>query len=204
MSALDFARGPGLRWALTIMIFELCWRLTNLILRRGARDLYWTRKPFHVPTLRWQFDSYVMHAGLAVVILGFSGHILLVRVLVGVGWPSLPIAIVLFAGAVTLVAMVAVLIHRMTMAEASAFSAFDDYFSWAVVFAAVMTGMLAYPHVGGGALTAPYQMLLTAHLLCVELLMVWLPFGKLGHVVLMPLGRAVARVAGAARALVGS
>ncbi|MGO9603376.1 MAG: nitrate reductase [Candidatus Binataceae bacterium] len=202
MDALDFARGPGLHCALAILVFGLFWRAVNLLLRRG--DLYWVRKAFHLPTLRWDFDSYAMHAGLAVVILGFSGHILLIRELIGVEWPPLPIAIVLFAGVVTLIAMVAVLIHRITSPDPSAFSAFDDYFSWMVVFAAVATGMLAYPHVGGGALVAPYRALLTAHLLCVELLMVWLPFGKLGHVAIMPLGRAAVRLAQAVRSITAS
>jgi len=201
MSALDFARGPGLHWALAVLVFGLFWRAINLLLRRGDRDLYWTRKAFHLPTLRWQFDSYVMHAGLAIVVFGFSAHILLIRELIGAGWPALPIGIVLFAGVVTLSAMVAVLIRRIASPEPSAFSAFDDYFSWTVVFAAVATGMIAYPHVGGGALVAPYRALLTAHLLCVELLMVWLPFGKLGHVAIMPLGRAAVRLMSVARVL---
>ncbi len=196
---LDFLHGPGLRWALTIMVFGLCWRLAHLLVRRGDRDLYWTRKAFHVPTERWQLDSYVMHAGLAVVIFGFSAHILLIREVTGIGWPSLPIAIVLFAGAMTMAAMAAVLVHRIASRDPSAFSAFDDYFSWLVVFAAVATGMLAYPHVGGRALVAPYRALLTAHLLSVEILMVWLPFGKLGHVALMPLGRLVIRLIGLVR-----
>ena len=198
MTLFNFARGPGLRWALMILIFGLCWRIANMLIRRGDRDLYWVRKEFHFPTLRWEFDSYAMHAGLAVIILGFSAHILLIQRLTNLTWPPLPIALVLFAGAVTIVAMLAVLIHRITTTEQSAFSTFDDYFSWTVVFAAVATGMLAYPHVGGGSLTAPYRNLLTAHRLCVELLMVWLPFGKLGHVVLMPLGRATTRVVQAA------
>jgi nitrate reductase gamma subunit len=59
--------------------------------------------------------------------------------------------------------------------------------------------MTAYPHVGGGAMMAPYRALLTAHLVCVELLMAWLPFGKLGHVALMPIGRAAIRLASLAR-----
>jgi len=192
MNALDFARGPGLHWALALLVFGFFWRGANFIFRRGDRDLYWMRKPLHVPSARWQLDSYAMHAGLAVVILAFAPHILLIRELTGLGWPGLPIAVVLFAGAVTIMAMIAVLVHRIFEHEPSAFSAFDDYFSWTIVFVAVATGMLCYPHVGGSAIIAPYRLLLTAHLLSVELLMVWLPFGKLGHVAMMPLARAAA------------
>jgi nitrate reductase gamma subunit len=75
----------------------------------------------------------------------------------------------------------------MTTAEPSIFSVFDDYFTWSAVFVAMLTGLLCYPHVGGAPAFGPYAMLLTAHLLAVELLMVWLPFGKLIHVAFMPL-----------------
>ncbi len=51
----------------------------------------------------------------------------------------------------------------------------------------MLTGLLAYPHVGGAPLIGPFAMLLTAHLLAVEVLMIWLPFGKLIHVAFMPL-----------------
>jgi nitrate reductase gamma subunit len=195
MSVLDFARGPGLRWALVIMVFGFFWRGANFLVRGGERDLYWARKGFHVPAERWHLDSYAMHAGLIVVTLGFAPHILLVRELAGISWPGLPIAVVLFAGVVTIVAMLSILAYRISAYQPSAFSAFDDYFSWIVVFAAVATGMLAYPHVGGAALTAPYRALLTAHLLSVELLMVWLPFGKLAHLALMPIGVLILRLA---------
>lgn len=195
MSVLDFARGPGIHWALVIMVFGFFWRGANFLIRGGERDLYWARKGFHVPSERWHLDSYAMHAGLIVATLGFAPHILIVRELTGISWPGLPIAIVLFAGVVAIVAMLSVLAHRISAREPSPFSAFDDYFSWIVVFAAVATGMLAYPHVGGAALLAPYRALLTAHLLSVELLMVWLPFGKLAHLALIPLGVPALRLA---------
>ena len=61
----------------------------------------------------------------------------------------------------------------------------------------MLTGLLCYPHVGGTPLGGPYAMLLTAHLIAVELLMIWLPFGKLIHVAFMPMlqaGRAISRL----------
>ena len=92
----------------------------------------------------------------------------------------------LAAAVISLAAMLAVLVHRLMTPEPSIFSAFDDYFTWSAVFVAMLTGLLAYPHVGGAPAIGPYAMLLTAHLLAVELLMVWLPFGKLIHVAFMP------------------
>jgi nitrate reductase gamma subunit len=187
MNALDFARGPGLHWALVIMVTGSFWRAADFALRRGERNLHWARKGLHVPDRRWQLDSYAMHGGLLIVMFGFAPHVLFIGALTGLQWPTLPIAIVLGAAIVSLASMVAVLIHRMMTREPSIFSAFDDYFTWSAVFVAMITGLMCYPHLGGAPALRPYAMLLTAHLLAVELLMVWLPFGKLIHVAFMPL-----------------
>jgi nitrate reductase gamma subunit len=187
MRLLDFARGPGLHWALVIMVTGSFWRVADLALRRGERNLHWARKGLHVPNQRWQLDSYTMHAGLLIVLFGFAPHVLFIGALTGLQWPSLPTVVVLAAAVISLAAMVAVLIHRMMTAEPSIFSVFDDYFTWSAVFVAMLTGLLCYPHVGGAPAFGPYAMLLTAHLLAVELLMVWLPFGKLIHIAFMPL-----------------
>jgi nitrate reductase gamma subunit len=187
MSLLDFARGPGMHWALVIMVAAFFWRGADFALRRGERNLHWARKGLHVPDRRWQIDSYAMHAGLLLVMFGFAPHILFITTLTGLQWPSLPTAVVLAAAVISLGSMVAVLIHRMTMQEASIFSTFDDYFTWSTVFVAMLSGMMCYPHLGGAPVSGPYAMLLTAHLLAVEVLMIWLPFGKLIHVAFMPL-----------------
>jgi nitrate reductase gamma subunit len=187
MSVLELARGPAMHWALVIMVAGFFWRGADFVLRRGERDLHWARKGLHIPNRRWQIDSYAMHAGLLVVMFGFAPHILFISTLTGFGWPSLPLAIVLAAAVISLASLVAVLAHRMTMSEASIFSTFDDYFTWSVVFVAMLTGLVCYPHIGGATVLGPYAMLLTAHLLAVELLMVWLPFGKLIHVAFMPM-----------------
>jgi nitrate reductase gamma subunit len=187
MSLLDFARGPAMHWALVIMVTGFFWRGADFALRRGERNLHWARKGLHVPKRRWQIDSYAMHAGLLIVMFAFAPHILFITALSGLEWPSLPVAVVLGAAVISLAAMVAVLVHRLRTPEPSIFSAFDDYFTWSAVFLAMLTGLLCYPHVGGAPLTGPYAPLLTVHLLAVELLMIWLPFGKLVHVAFMPM-----------------
>jgi nitrate reductase gamma subunit len=187
MYALEFARGPGLHWALVIMIAGSCWRAADFALRRGDRDLHWARKGVHMPARRWHLDSYAMHGGLLLVMFAFAPHVLFITALTGLGWPTLPTAIILVAAVVSLAAMIAVLIHRIMTSEPSIFSAFDDYFTWSMVFVAMATGLMCYPHIGGAPALPPCAMLLTAHLLAVELLMVWLPFGKLIHVAFMPI-----------------
>jgi len=194
MSVLNFARGPGLHWALVIMVAGSIWRAIDFAFRRRASDVYWARKGFHVPTRRWQIDSYGMHAGLLLVLFGFTPHILFIGALTGIAWPSLPTTLILAAAVISLGSMVAVLVHRMTTTEPSLFTVFDDYFTWILVFTAMLTGLTCYPHVGGLALIKPYALLLAAHLLAVELLMIWLPFGKLIHVAFMPMLHAGIRI----------
>jgi nitrate reductase gamma subunit len=194
MDTLAFARGPGLHWALVIMVFGICWRTAAFTLARPTRDVYWARKQFWLGRGHWQIESYVMHAGVLIVLFGFAPHIELVRDLTGVGWPGLPIGLVWFAGSVTVVAMVAVLLHRPPDEGPRTMRArLDEYFSWLVVLVPLLTGLFAFPHLGGAALTPPYAALLTAHLLSAELLMVWLPFGRLAHLALMPLLRGAVR-----------
>jgi nitrate reductase gamma subunit len=55
-------------------------------------------------------------------------------------------------------------------------STFDDYFSWFVTFAPLVTGVMAYAHLG-----LRYETMLAIHILSVELLLIWFPFGKLMH-----------------------
>ncbi len=203
MSLFKFARGPALHWAIVTMAAGSIWRAIHFAFRRSDRDVYWARKGLHVPNQRWHIDSYAMHAGLLIVIFGFSSHILFIGALTGITWPSLPIDIILAAAVVSIASMIAVLIHRLTLSKPSLFSAFDDYFTWTVVFAAMLTGLICYPHVGGGPVIGPYASLLTAHLLAVELLMIWLPFGKLIHVAFMPILQAGIQIRGIVERLTG-
>lgn len=197
MDSLAFARGPGLHWALMIMTFGICWRIAVLALATPERDVYWARKQFWLRRERRQIESYVMHAGLLIVLLGFSPHILLIRALTGYGWPGLPIGLVWFAAAVTVITMIAVLLYRPSLEKPNDLrTKLDEYFSWLIVFVPMVTGLLAFPHLGGASLTPPYAALLTAHLLSAELLMVWLPFGRLAHLALMPLLRGVRTLLG--------
>ena len=59
-------------------------------------------------------------------------------------------------------------------------SNFDDYFSWFVTMLPMVTGLIIPLRIG-----LRYEDLLAVHILSVVLLMVWLPFGKLGHTFLV-------------------
>lgn len=207
MTLLEFARGPALYWSTLIMICGLVWRITGVLLlpRRpdlsapgvnsrgrfgGALNEVFTRsiprRAFVGRTFVTVFIGYAMHLGLMIILLGGAPHILLVEQVTGISWPSLPKGIVAIASAVTLVTLLLVFIRRFTHPVLRLLSNFDDYLSILLTLLPVLTGILLAEET-----IVSYTTLLTWHILTVEALMIWLPFGKLSHVVFVFAGRAV-------------
>ena len=204
---LEFARGPALTWAISIFIVGVLWRLVGILLLRTKKDLSeprnaatwkglrliglrsWPRKEFLEGTAFGEVMGYTFHLGFLVALLFMVPHVLFFEDVFegllgfdfsdvfGFRWPTLPTGVITFLSAVSLAALVAVLIHRLTNPVKRLISNFDDYFSWLLTAAPLATGMLAYAHAGG----APYQTLLGVHILSAEALMIWFPFSKLMH-----------------------
>jgi len=65
-------------------------------------------------------------------------------------------------------------------------SNFDDYFTWFITMLVLVTGLLASAHLG-----ARYETLLAIHILSVDGLLVWFPFGKLMHAFYIMPSRAI-------------
>jgi nitrate reductase gamma subunit len=86
------------------------------------------------------------------------------------------------ATAVAIVGLVVALMYRLTDGVLRLLSSFDDYFSWLVTLLPLLTGMALLP-----APAAPIP--LAIHLLSLELLLIWLPFGKLAHAALVFVSR---------------
>ena len=126
-----------------------------------------------------------LHFGLAIVVFLFTPHILFIDSMFGISWPGIPNGLVMFAGAVTIAALVAQLIRRLTTPLLQVISSADDYISWVMTLLPVLTGMMAYARIGG-----PYQTLLAVHILTVEAMLIWFPFGKLFHAFLWVPSRA--------------
>ncbi len=203
MNLLDFARGAAMKWSLAVFVFGIFWRLTGILLLRRAHDYSvprahgallgalrtiiarsWPRREFRARTAYGLAVSYAFHIGLAIVVFGFVPHILLIRSLTGLGWNGLPDGVIYFCAVVTLIALIMALIRRVTHPVLKLLSNFDDYFSWVVTAAPVVTGLLTVAHYG-----ARYETLLALHILSFEVLLVWFPFGKLMHGLLLPVAR---------------
>lgn len=121
-------------------------------------------------------SGYIFHSGLFVALFFFVPHIELMRATLGVGWVGLPTPVVDFLTVLSLIAMLALLYHRLTDPVLKMISDTGDYAAWILTFLPLLTGYLAYHH-----LFFDYTWLLAFHILSAELLMAMLPFTKLSH-----------------------
>lgn len=212
MGLLEFARGPALWISLLVLIAGSLWRIVAIFrlgtrpdhsaprstrrlagILRGIFGRMIPRKEFRGAMPRI-FNSYLYHVGLAIIAFGFLPHILFIERLTGLGWPPLPAPVTYLAAGVTIVALLMALQDRLGDPVLRLLSGFDDYFSWFVVFLPLLTGMAAMS--GWSPQAAPgeppvYRLALAVHLLSVELLFLWLPFGKLSHAVMVFFSRGV-------------
>ncbi|HHJ17988.1 MAG TPA: hypothetical protein ENJ80_14985 [Gammaproteobacteria bacterium] len=199
---LLWVRGPAFNIALFIMLagivvrfmeILLMGRKTNLAEARGSEmagglNTIWRRTLPDADTFRRSgftiIAGNVFHIGLFVVIFLFVPHILVFERLFGVSWAGLPSNIVDATTVVTIVALLAVLVHRVKDPVLRMLSNFSDYLAWLVTILPLITGWLAFNRVGLSGST-----LIGLHILSVELLMVLFPFTKLSHAFTLVLAR---------------
>ena len=200
MQLVELARGPALFFSVTVFVLGLAWRLYG-ILRRPVRPDYSAprRRDLAAGGLRAIFakmlpprgvkvrgaamaNAYAYHIGLALVVFGYAPHIAFIERCTGLSWPALPDPAFYLAAGVTIVGLLIALLARLTDPVLRLLSRFDDWFSWAVTMAPMLTGMAII-----GASAGPVA--LAIHLLSLELLLVWLPFGKLAHAALVFVSR---------------
>jgi len=195
MSLLDFARGPALQWSVVIFLVGVTWRLLGASLAAYTKDYAKARstrtlfggartilvrsvgKPqFHKALVFSHVTGYTFHIGLFVAILFFAPHIFFFEDILGFSWPALPNGAITVASGVTVAILIGLLYRRLRHPVQRSISTSDDYISWFATIAPLVTGMLAYAHIG-----PRYETMLAIHFLSVEFLLIWFPFGKLMH-----------------------
>ena len=199
MELLEFARGDGLQIAVTVFAAGLVWRLIHLLLTLRKTDLSEARlggekmggirtifsrfvhhEPFRERTRNGTIIAYTFHIGLAIIVFGSAPHILFIDSFSGLSWAPLPTIFIHVVAAVTLAALIAALGRRLRHPVLKLLSNFDDYFSWLITTLPVITGLLAVAHLG-----ARYETLLAIHILSFEAFLIWFPFGKLMHSIIV-------------------
>jgi nitrate reductase gamma subunit len=199
---LLWVRGPALQAASVIFVLGLAARVLGILVIGRKADLAEARGSAVAGGLRtivmrtfqdpgtWRRSSvtlvagFIFHIGLLVTILFYAPHILVIEEVFGVSWPGLPTTVIDATTVVTIIAMIAVLVHRLRHPVIRFLSRFQDYLVWFVTILPLVTGYLAFHRIG---LTP--TMLIAVHILSVELLMVVFPFTKLTHAVTLFMAR---------------
>jgi len=197
---LDVVRGPLFFWAFMIMIAGIVWRLSGLIYFRrksraavpkddnpvaaGLRTVALRSVPPHEleKNITFQhFTGYAWHIGWFATFLFLGAHLPLFKSILGFVWPALPNGIVLVLAAMTIGILFTLWVRRWFNPVLRLISNFDDHLSVLLAILPLLTGIAAFAH--WSPFGARYEAMLAIHILSVELLMIWMPFGKIFHVV---------------------
>lgn len=192
---LSWVRGPAFQIATIIFVAGVVIRLVEMILlgrpknlaeakgsevSSGIRTIFTRTLPADMDTFKRSMftivSGYLFHIGLFVTIFFFASHILLVKDVIGFGWPSLPNQFVDAMAVVSILTLLAVLAHRLMDKVKRFLSGPQDYLVWFLTIAPLVTGYMAFHRIGGDPV-----FLLAIHILSVELLMIVFPFTKLMH-----------------------
>jgi nitrate reductase gamma subunit len=199
----EFLAGPALWAAFIIFIVGLIVRLTNLYGLSKERD----RVFYNHVDMKWAFRSifhwliplgsvglrrqpvagiafFVFHVCLLGVPLFLLAHNTLWQEAFGISLPSLPDSVADVLTVVFVIAALVLLARRIVRAEVRFLSTAWDYFLLILTSSPFVTGFLAYHQIG------PYKLILILHLLFSEILLIIIPFSKLGHIVLFFFSRA--------------
>jgi nitrate reductase gamma subunit len=212
MELLELARGPLLAAAIVIFVSGIAWRCFGVLRLKASVSMAAPRRTgaaagglatvlrrmlpradMRASSTLVTFNPYFFHIGLALVFFGYAPHIAFIRRLTGLHWPALPDAVMYIAAGATIISLLIALMMRLTDRVLRLISRFDDYFTWFVTMLPLVTGMalIAEPSAAVAARDAVlYPVPLAMHLLSLELLLAWFPFGKLMHAILFAPGRA--------------
>ncbi len=202
-SIYQFLTGPALWTTFTFFIGGLIIRIVYLfrLSQKKDRVIYnhaafsWGMKsifiwlvPFGSASMRQQpaftIMVFLFHATLLAVPLFLNAHNVLWDEAFGVSLWSIPdswadILTLLFLGSALFL-----VIRRIVRREVRILTDPWDYVLLGLTVLPFLTGFLAYHQFG------PYELLLILHILCSEILLVLIPFTKLGHMVLFFFTRA--------------
>lgn len=199
----DFLSGPAL-WAAFIIsigglglrvayLFGLSRELDRVVYnhmsaRWGLRSIVHWLLPFGSVSVRTQplFAAafFVFHVCLFGVPLFLMAHNMLWRESFGVNLPSMPDSVADVLTVVFIISALILFLRRIIRPEVRILSSGWDYGVLALTCLPFVSGFLAYHQIG------PYQVVLIAHIFFAEVLLVVIPFSKLGHVILFFFTRA--------------
>lgn len=199
---LSWARGPGLQIATVVFVAGVVIRILEILLlgrkanlaeakgsemSNGLKTMITRTVPDKSTFKRSSVTivaGYIFHIGMFITFFFFAPHILFFKDLIGISWPSLPTAVVDAFAVISIIALLAVLINRLTNKVMRYLTNFEDLLVWFLTLAPLVTGYIAFHRIGFSG-----PSLLAIHLLSVELLLIVFPFTKLMHTFTLFLAR---------------
>lgn len=201
MTAIEIIEGPLWYTAATIFVVGVVWRLIGLLLIRGPKDLsaprsspvtgaLWALVLHSVPhgghlgrTLYHFIAGYLFHIGLLAVVFFAAPHVAFIEHrLLPVIWPAMPYWAFVIAAEAAIAGLILLYLRRIMDPVTRALSDIDDHIGAWLVFAVMLTGSLAMQEAHAG--------LRALHMLTVEALLIYFPFGRLMHAFTFGLSRA--------------
>jgi nitrate reductase gamma subunit len=161
---------------------------THWSLKYGMRSILHWVIPFAAVNMRkhplMTIVTFLFHVCLIVVPVFILPHLLLLEEAWNIRWWSLP---ELLGDAMTLIIIgccLGFLVRRFVSPEVRFLSSFSDFLITAMVSAPFITGFMAYHQ------WLHYPWMLNLHIFSGELLLIFIPFTRLSHMVLFPFTRA--------------
>jgi hypothetical protein len=199
-SILQFFRGPFFRISILVFVGGMAYRLVRLLLLGWPRDRVESRGskllgvvktylkgflvlPF-VPWVKRTFGANAMtyiaggifHLSLFAVIIFGTPHMLVWKSLLGFGWPTLPLPVTDWLAAIGIIALIILLINRLTHPVLKQITRAPIWWNWAFVFLPFVTGYMMTHH-----LWLRYEVLFSLHMITVDVLLIWIPFSRISH-----------------------
>jgi nitrate reductase gamma subunit len=202
MDIYELVRGPFAWVALILFIVGSLYRIAAMLisgkkepslypatsLKDGLRSILHGLLPFGSTYMRRQPLFTVVtigfHLGVIILPLFLLAHTVLWYESWQILWWSLPDLLADIVAVWVMLACVYFLVRRSTVPEVKQVTRPTDILLPAIVLLTFLTGFLAYHQWG------PYRPMLILHILAGEILLVTIPFSKLGHMLFVMFSRA--------------
>lgn len=199
---LNFATGPLLSFCLAVAILGSLRLVIITIIdlirsmqtacdgRLGWKDIVFETVSWLLPFKRilatrrlFSLLSFTFHATLILILIFHQDHILSVRQVIGISWPFIDRPIVDLLAIACILCAIFLLSNRLFTDSGRTMSEAMDYFLLSLILVALVSGFLASTDFNPFS----HGAMLLVHAVCGNLILMLIPFSRLGHIVLYPI-----------------